>query len=90
MNVLTPVELVIAQVDDHFKITLISQVIKVISRVLQKLLKYFDGTAILTSFVLPSAGILPVIFILGLNNSESTKLAFGSLKYGHKHNGIFE
>ena len=90
MNVLTPVELVIAQVDGHFKITLISQVIKVISRVLQKLLKYFDGTAILTSFVLPSAGILPVIFILGLNNSESTKLAFGSLKYGHKHKGIFE
>ena len=90
MNVLAPVELVMAQVDDHFKITLISQVIKVISRVLQKLLKYFDGTAIVTSFVLPSAGILPVIFILGLNNSESAKLAFGSLKYGHKHKDIFE
>ena len=90
MNVLAPVEMVMAQVDDHFKITLISQVIKVISRVLQKLLKYFDGTAILTFFVLPSAGILPVIFILGLNNSESAKLVFGSLKYGHKHKGIFE
>ena len=35
---------------------LISHLIKVISRVLEKLLKYFSGTAILTSFVLPRPG----------------------------------
>ena len=49
---------------------LISQLINSISRVLQKLLKYFNGTAISTSFVLPSAGVVPVIFILDLNYSE--------------------
>ena len=37
---------------------LISQLIKGISRVLQKLLKYFNGTAILTSFVFPAAEVL--------------------------------
>ena len=36
------------------KTRLISQLINGISRVLQKLLKYFNGTAISTSFVLPA------------------------------------
>ena len=34
------------------------------SRVLQKLIKYFNCRIISTSFVLPSAGVFPVIFIL--------------------------
>ena len=57
---------------------LTSQLINGISRVLQKLLEYFNGTIISTSFVLPSAGVIPVIFILDLNDSESVKLSFGS------------
>ena len=70
-NFPAPVELVITQVDDHVKIRLTSQLINGISRVLQKLLKYFNGTIILTSFVLPPAGVFPVIFTLDLNDSES-------------------
>ena len=50
---------------------LISKLIKDISLVLEKLLKYFNGTAILTLFVLPLLGLLPVIFTLDLNNLES-------------------
>ena len=53
LNVPAPVELVITQVDDHVKIKLTSQLIKGISRVLQKLFKYFNGTIISTSFSLP-------------------------------------
>ena len=59
-----PVELVITQVDDHVNWRIISQLINAISRVLQKLLKYFDSTIISTSFVLPSSGVFPVIFVL--------------------------
>ena len=77
-NLIAPVELVITQVDDQVKMRLTSQLINGISRVLQKLLKYFNGTIISTSFVLPSAGVFPVIFILDLNDSESAKLSFGS------------
>ena len=57
---------------------LISQLINDISRVLQKLLKYFNGTVISTSFLLPLAGVFSVIFVLDLNDSESVKLSFGS------------
>ena len=57
---------------------LISQLINGISRVRHKLLKRFNGTAILTSFVLPSVGVLPVIFILDLNDSEYVEFAFGT------------
>ena len=56
---------------------LISQLIEGISGVPQKLFKYFNGTAILTSFVLPEAGVFPVILILHLNDSEFTILSFG-------------
>ena len=70
---------------------LISQLIKCISRVLQKLLKYINGTAVLTSFVLPAAGVFPVILILNLNDSESTILSFGSsLQCCHKIADVFE
>ena len=42
---------------------LISQLIKGISRVLQKLIQYFNGTTILTTFVYPAPGVFPVILI---------------------------
>ena len=35
-----------------------------ISSVLQKLIKYFNGAATSTSFILPAAGVFPVILIL--------------------------
>ena len=56
------------QVDDHVKIRLTSQLMKGISKVLQKLLKYFSGTIISTSFV-PPFPVWPVIFALKLNES---------------------
>ena len=43
-----------------------------------KLLKYFHGTIISTSFVLPAAGDFPVIYILDLNDSDCVILSFGS------------
>ena len=70
-NLPIPVGLVITQVDDHVKMRFNSQFINEISRVLQKLLKYFNFTIISTFFVLRSAGVFPVIFILDLNNSKS-------------------
>ena len=77
-NFPAPVELVITQSLDRVKIRLTSQLINDVPRVLQKLLKYFYGTIIWTSFVFPSAGIFPVIFILHLNDSEFAMLSFGS------------
>ena len=58
----------------HVKMRLFSQLINGISRVLQKLLKYFNGTIISTSIILTSAGVFSVIFILNLNDSVSFKL----------------
>ena len=50
---------------------LISELISGISRVLQKLHNYFNGTAISTSFVFTLFGVFPVIyFFLDLNDSE--------------------
>ena len=74
LSVCAPVELVITQVDDHVKSSLTSELIKGISRVLQKLLKYFSGTIISTSFSLLSSGVFPVILILDLNDLESARL----------------
>ena len=55
------------------------------------MIKYFNGAIILTSFVLPPAGVLPVIFTLDLNDSESAKLSFGpSSQYYHKLSDVFE
>ena len=56
------------QVDDHVKIRLTSQLIKGISKTLQKLLKYFSGTIISTALV-SSSPVGPVIFALKLNES---------------------
>ena len=73
-----PVELVIAQSLDQVKIRLTSQLINGISGVLQKLLKYFNGTINLPSSVFLSFRVFPVIFTLDLNDSEFAKLLFGS------------
>ena len=54
------------------------QLVNGVSRVLQKLLRYFNGTIISTSFSLPPAGVFPVIFILDLNDLKSVKLSFHS------------
>ena len=54
------------------------QLIKDVSRVFQRLLKYFNGTAILTFFVLPSSGVFFVIFILDSYDSEVSFDSFGS------------
>ena len=61
-----------------------------ISSVFQKLLKYFNGTIISTSFVLPSLGVFPVIFTLDLNDLQSVKLPFRlSLYYDYKRPDTF-
>ena len=90
-NFPSTVELVITQSLDHVKIRLTSQLIKGISSVLQKLLKYFNGTIISTSFVLPLSGVFPVIFTLDLNDLEFARLSLGSsLYYCHKLPEVFE
>ena len=52
----------IRQSADQVRMKLISQLIIGISRVLQKLLNYFNGTAISTSFVFTFFVLLPVFF----------------------------
>ena len=44
----------------------------------QKLLKYFNGAIISTSFVFRLSGVFPLIYILDLNDSESSMSSFGS------------
>ena len=66
-----------AQFADHAKIRLNSQLINGISRVFQKLLRHFNGTAISTFPILPPAGALLATFALYLNDSESFMLSFG-------------
>ena len=70
-NVPILVKSVITQFTDQVSCRLIPQLIKGISRVLQTLLRYFNGTNISTSFVLPARGLLPVILALMLNYLES-------------------
>ena len=83
------------------KIRLTSQLNNDISRVLQKLLKYFNQTIILTLSILPLLSVWPVIFILKLNESvalaplKSTilPLLFTAgifLQYCHKLPDVFE
>ena len=80
-NVVTLAASQATQFADQVISRLISQVIRGISRVLRKLLKYFNGTAIST-FISPA---LPVLFLnldLNLNDSESVlSLSFGSSLY---------
>ena len=61
--------LIITQFADQVKISSTPQLIKGISRVLQKLLKYFNGTTISVPFISPSSLVLPVIFVLNLDES---------------------
>ena len=74
-NVLVPVELVITQFAIQVKIRLVSQLIKCISRVLQKLLQCFYGAAVLTFVALPAEGFTPVILALNWYDWESVILA---------------
>ena len=60
-NFVFPAAEEITQSVDQVKIRSISQLIKGISRVLQKLPKYFNSTGILTFFVLQVAGVFPVV-----------------------------
>ena len=79
MKIPAPPELVTTQFADEVKITLISQSIKGISRIAQKL--YF--------LRVQPAGVLPVILPLKLNDSKSVLVAFAlSLQYYHEQ--IFE
>ena len=73
-----PSESLMTQCLDHVKMRLTSKLINGISRVLQKLLTYFNGTIVSATFVLPLSGVFPVIFILYLNNSEFAMLSLGS------------
>ena len=88
-NIPAPVELVIAQFTNQANIRFISQLTRGISRILRKLLKSFNDTAISTFFVLPAAGVLPVIFVLNLNDSETVILSLGYLLYCHRPHDIF-
>ena len=67
-----------AQSSDQVKMRLISQLINDIAMVLQKLLEYFNDTAISTSFVLPAEGVFPVILILDLSDSDCVISTFVS------------
>ena len=55
---------------EQVRMRLILHLIKCISRVLQKLLKYFNCNAISPSFVLPQEGVFSVVLILDLNDSD--------------------
>ena len=59
---------VIKHLAGQVRIRLILQLIKSISKVLQKLLKYFNGTIILT-FFLPAFPVQPSVFVLNLNQA---------------------
>ena len=98
-NIVAFVSLDNTHLSGQVKTRLISQLIKVISRVPQKLLKYFNDTIISTSF-LPLAAVTPVIFCLDLNKallSVAWKLAVApeavragsSLYYFHKPPDLF-
>ena len=60
----------ITQFADQVKVRLISELIKGISRVLLKLLKYFNGTAI-SAFITPSLLVAAKNLALNLNELES-------------------
>ena len=59
---------IIKQFADQVRTRLISQSINCISRVLHKLLRYFNGTIVSTSFV-QSFLVRPVIFCLNLKEA---------------------
>ena len=72
---------------DKAKKKLISKIVIVISKAVQKSLRYFNGTAISTSRATPSS----VNFDLDLNDLESAMLWPGSaLQYCSKLTDVFE
>ena len=71
-NVPGPAEMVITQVNYHARMRSVSQLISAISIFLQKLLKNFNGNAISTSFLLPSATGFSVTPILEMNDAQFT------------------
>ena len=74
---------------DQFSIRLISQLISGISKVLQKVHKYFNGAAIST-FALSKLSLLIVNLDLNLNDSESVMLSLRSyLRYCHRLPNVF-
>ena len=86
---------------DKIKIRLTLQLIKDISRALQKLLQYFNGNIISTLFISPSSSILPAISYLKLNESVALAplkstiapllfTAAMSLQYSHNLPDVFE
>ena len=62
---------------DEVRIRLISQLIKGVSIVLQKLVKHFNDTDIIV-FIIPALLILSKNFDLNLNDSDSVITLFGS------------
>ena len=68
-----------AQFVDQVKIRLISKVIKGISEILQKLLRFINDTIIWT-FFLPLLFVSPVIFSLKLNELLSLLLVKSKIK----------
>ena len=83
------------------KISSTSQLIKGISRVLQKLLKYFSGTIISTFSISPSSLVWSVIFVFKLDESvalaplkatilPSLFTADISLQYCHKFPDVYK
>ena len=93
--------LIIRQFSDHVKISSTSQLINSISRILQKLLNYFNGTVISTPFISPSSLVWPVIFVLNVNESvvlvlvkskilPALFMAGISLQYCYKLPDVFE
>ena len=88
-NVIALSSLQMTQFADQVRSRVISQFISAISRVRQKLIKYFNGTTI-SSFKVP---VLPVLFIsldLDLNYSEFVVLSPGSsLQYFQRLFNVF-
>ena len=71
-KVVTRFPLEMTKFADQVRIRLILQLIKGISRVLQKLLKYFNGTVI-SAFLISSLLVLFRNLDFSLNDSESVK-----------------
>ena len=68
----------ITQFSGQVKMSLISQLIDDILRVLQQLYTYFNGTVKSTYFILPASGVFLVPLTFDLSDSEFTISSFGS------------
>ena len=88
MKVVAAFALQITQFANQVKIRSNSQLTGGISRVLPKLLQYFNGTAI-SGFAIATL-VLFVSLELNLNDSESVMLSLGSsLQYCHRLPDVF-